>query len=738
MTQVSLPHDTPKEQSYKQTFTFHLSSIIGSVLLSWEIYPIIFIAAFLRFFHIDRTMFNDDEASVFRIAHDAVAYGFLPLTSNRASLGNLNPPLVVYFFMLPASLSANPLWGQVMVALFNTAAVLLTYLFMRRYYGRLAATIASLLYATSIGAWTFSRNIWPQNFLPFFVMLFMFLLFRGVVERRKGWFFWAVVVLGALYQFHGSTLYLTIPLAAAVLLAFKTIRPREIGLALVALLLLYAPYLYWEIHSHFSDITVLMSATKQPARLDTEALHFYLFFLHPTVVSPYLDFAARVRDVHIMLPDAQSVLVTTPLRYLHSFIQGSFYLSVLLLVGGIAIATLQVLSLEHFLSPTTSAKEDFTRWWTDFWASPYRQGLLLLLLWQVAPLLLLSDHSIVLFAHYFIFFLPGQFILIGLCVVQIIAFIQKQEPRLRVYARYGMTILAALVILAQLIGCAGDVFDLTTGNFSDHAVIRPFNDLQDQQNALQEADQLAQQRHIHRIYVMTTFDTSSALDYLAGQIKTPTELFDSANCFVFPSPQAGPVVFLAQPDSQTADMMLSLYTNATLVAEPPRLGGDPYKLYVLTTKPEPAPVPGTFTQGLQLLSPSAQLIQNPAEGMEWLTTRWRILDTNKPAFRTNYGYQFHAAAVARKKDPGLSFGCEPTSTWAGDQLIAYQTPQIGSVLPARIEIQASTFVEQPQIIDKGPLKMFTYHQQYNLQRILFTVDRKDTVILPITNGSTGS
>jgi 4-amino-4-deoxy-L-arabinose transferase-like glycosyltransferase len=737
MAQISLPQDKQKEQSHKQTLTLNLSNIISSLLLSWEIYPILFIAAFLRLLHIDRAMFNDDEASVFRIAHDAVAYGLLPLTSNRASFGNLNPPLVVYFLMLPASLSANPLWGQVMVALFNTAAVLLTYLFTRRYYGRLAGTIAALLYATSIGAWTFSRNIWPQNFLPFFVILFMFLLFRGVVERRKGWFFWAIVVLGVLCQFHGSSLYLLIPLGAAVLLAFKTIRPREIGLALVALLLLFAPYIYWEIHSHFSDIIAILDSTKQQARIDTEALHFYLFFLHPTVVSPYLDFGARVRDVHIMLPVAQSVLVTTPLRYLHPFIRGSFYLAVLLLAGGIAIAALQVLSLEHFLSPTTSAKEDFTRWWADFWASPYRQGLVLLLLWQVAPLLLLSDHSIVLFAHYFIFFLPGQFILIALCVVQTIAFIQKQEPRLYVYAHYGMAILAALVILAQLIGCTGDVIDLTTGNFNDHAVIRPFNDLQDQQNALQEADQLAQRRHIHRIYVMTTFDTASAMDYLAGQVKTPIELVDSANCFVLPAPQAGPVVFLAQPDSQTADMMLSQYTNATLVAEPPRLGGDPYKLYVLTAEPEPAPVPGTFTQGLQLLSPTAQLFQNFAEGQAWLTVRWRILNTNKPAFRTNYGYHFHIAAASRK-DPGRGLDCEPTSTWAGDQLIAYQTPQIGKRLPARISIQVSTFVQQPQVIDNGPLKLFTYHELNNLQQTLLTVDRKNNIILPITNNSSGS
>src|SRR5258708_4362583 len=277
MAQVSPPQNKQKEHSHKQTLALKVSNINSSLLLSWEISLILFIAGVLRLFNINRAMFNDDEASVFRIAHDAVAFGLLPLTSNRASLGNLNPPLVVYFLMLPASLSANPLWGQVMVALFNTAAVALTYFFTRRYYGRLAGTIAALLYASSIGALTFSPNISPQNFL------------------------------------------------------------------------LFSTYIYWELHSPFSDITVILSATNQQATLDPEALHLYLSFLHPPVVSPSLDVAARIRDTHIMLPDAQSILMTTPLRYLHSFTRDSFYLTVLLLVVGIAIAALQVLSPQYFL-----------------------------------------------------------------------------------------------------------------------------------------------------------------------------------------------------------------------------------------------------------------------------------------------------------------------------------------------------------------------------------------------------
>ena len=81
-----------------------------------------------------------------------------------------------------------------MTALFNVAAVLLTYIFTRRYFGRLAATIAALLYATAQTTIVFSRFIWQPNLIAPFTVLFMFALFWGAVERRKGWLFPAMLL----------------------------------------------------------------------------------------------------------------------------------------------------------------------------------------------------------------------------------------------------------------------------------------------------------------------------------------------------------------------------------------------------------------------------------------------------------------------------------------------------------------------------------------------------------------
>jgi len=214
-------------------------------LLSWEIYLVLVIAGFLRLYQINTSEFDGDQSTIFGLAREAVHFGLLPLVSNRASIGIENPPAVIYLLMIPVALSANPLWAAVMVGLLNTLAVLLAYLFTRRYYGPLAGITAALLYAAAAKPLNYSRFIWQQNMLAPLVVLFMFALFCGVVERRKGWFFPAVFLLGMAYQLHETSILLLVPLLVALALAPGTLRWRDVALALVSLLIIFSPYILW-------------------------------------------------------------------------------------------------------------------------------------------------------------------------------------------------------------------------------------------------------------------------------------------------------------------------------------------------------------------------------------------------------------------------------------------------------------------------------------------------------------
>jgi len=56
---------------------------------------------------------------------------------------------------------------------------------------------------------------------------------------------------------------------------------------------------------------------------------------------------------------------------------------------------------------------------------PYRCGLLLLLAWQLLPLLSTLRHSLPLYSHYFIITMPGQFILMSLALASIVAWFSE-------------------------------------------------------------------------------------------------------------------------------------------------------------------------------------------------------------------------------------------------------------------------------------------------------------------------
>lgn len=703
-----------------------VTALLRSLVRNWEILLLLFASLYFHLVNIDTAIFSTDEADVFRMARQAITTGWLPLTSNRASLGNLNPSLVVYFFLLPASISANPLWGQVMVALFNAAAVLLTYFFVRRYYGRLAGAVAALLFATSAGAWTFSRNIWPQNFLPFFVVLFFFTLFRGVVEKRKGWLFWAILLLGVLYQFHGSSLYLLFALGAAVVFALKTIRWRDLLLGAFALVLLFLPYLVWEYHVHFVDIFDVITTAQGKAQIDTQALHFYLFFLHPTLVNPYLDWNAKIRDTHLLIPDNQSVLAYS---HLHFLLKGAFMLAVLLLIGGFMLAFAQVLALHRRSTATGARKHVLLRWWTDLQASPSRQGLVLLLLWQALPLLLLSRHSVVLFVHYFIFFLPGPFILIALCVTRVVSLVSHLRPTWERLTRFAMLAMAALVILGQLIGMGSTIIDLSEGHFKNAV----FSDLHDQQQALRLADQLAQQRHIQRLYItfFPAYVSTNSMDYLTGQTKTPAEVFSPAqDCFILPSLAAGPVLFLTTSDNILAETLFRQYADVTLVATSPHLSMSPYQIYQVTAKAEPATTQSAYQQDLHLLSPTVQVLENVRANSRWLVSRWSVVNTSTPELHTAYDFQFQMGATTGSPFQD-TLDCAPERLWAGDQLFILHHVEKGTALPTRLTVQASMAILRPQTLSLGPFTGFIFYSEKTNVQTLLTVDHKDRITLPV-------
>jgi len=698
-----------KRTSNNDTLSPEHSSAIRSWLLwlasAWEVFLILLVAGFLRLYQINTTEFDEDQAQLFRMAYDAVHHALLPTTSNAASIGISNPPGVIYLFIPLAALSANPLWGAMLVGTFTTATALLTYFFTRRYYGRFAGIVAALLYATAARPLTYARFIWQPNLMPPFVVLFMFALFWGVVDRRKGWLFPALFLFGVLYQMHPTTLLLAMPLLAAVVLAPGTLRWRDLAFACVSLLIIFFPYLIWEAFTSFADIRTVFVLAKQHAHIDTQAIHLYRSFLSPFDTPP-MDMRSLVR---MLAPMLSWLSIAVPL----------------LTLGGIATAGL--LSLRSAGGQSLSS---LRHWWADLRATPYRCGLILLLVWQIVPLLVLSRHAIPLHSQYFFMFLPGPFILIGLFLSNVVEWLRGREQR-RPWSslRYAVYAIAGLVIIAQLVGSTAAAIDTSSGNFDDRS-FQPYpyhNDLHSLQHALGEADQLAQQRHLSRVYITTDAATQTALRYLAEQMQTPTTLFDAANCLVLPNPAAGPAVLLVGPYDRLTHALLSQFASATLVDQPVRPAGAPFRLYIVTSVPAQPSSQSRFTGNLQLLGTQAQ--QMSFNNSPWMVTRWSFMHAEQPSFRTTYSYSMTALADSDSTRSSQS-KCTFTAIRAGDQLlVAFGLPK-GSSASTSVTIKAQSFTTIPDNPFYGPFHLETDGDQNIARMILQTSDGGDSITVP--------
>jgi 4-amino-4-deoxy-L-arabinose transferase-like glycosyltransferase len=673
-------------------------------------YLIVLLAAGLRLYHIDFTEFDGDQANIFRMAYGALHEGMLVATANGASIHILNPPAVIYLLMIPAALSRNPLGAAIFQALLSVAAVLLTYLFTRRYYGRLAGTIAALAFAASARSIFYARFIWNQSFIPLFLLLFLCALFTGAVERRKGWLFPALFLVGLMVQLHATGAMLVAPMLVALVLAPGTVRWRDLALGVVSLLVIYAPYLLWEVTSHFSDLQILLNDSKQPVQWDTQALTYYQWSLSP--YATLMDNGEPFTNTHsVLFPIYRRLFWLQPLL-------------TALLLGGAITALARVLRPSHIVSQERLSNNVLLRcwyalrnWWVDLRATPARCGLLILLIWQIIPLLALFRHTLPIYPHYLIIFMPGQYILIGFFLAEAVKWCRSWSGW-RGGLRFALCCLTVLALCAQSLGAAGMVLDTIRGNYQDTKLSSPYyNDLASLQNALHRADLLAQQHQLRRVYIAADTANMMALTFLAGQMQTTTTLFNGTHCVLLPSAESGPAVLLVSPRSSFISALVGQFSHATLIEQPRRPGGPPFALYIISPVSASSVAHGSFQGQLEALDAQAFSYHNAP----WSVTRWQLLHTAQPAFRVTYGYTMTASSDAGENKNQCTF----SSLNAGDQLLM-AFPQTGTAA-GPLTVRGQFYTLSPYNFSYGPLTFETDTFLPPQASALRTPDGRDTL-----------
>ncbi|GCE13203.1 ArnT family glycosyltransferase [Tengunoibacter tsumagoiensis] len=643
--------ETSEPAAYKQ------QASLRSWLLSWEIYLIVLVASFLRLYGIQRTEFDGDQADIFQMAHDAIVRGHLVATSNIASIGIYNPPGTIYFLMVPAAISADPVGGAIFTAILSIASVLLTYFCMRRYFGRLAATISASLYATAALSIFYSRFMWNQNLLFFFVTVLIFLFLEVIFFQRKGWLILAIPLLGLLFQLHGSGILLLAPLIVTVVLAPKTVRIRDIVFGSGLLLLLYLPYILWEFSVSFHDVSVLLTGSQRENVYDNQ-----IWILYQTYLSPFYESFLNLDTVYI-----------TFFKWVRVFMTGLIILSLLFAL----FSGLKALRRQHESPRVWWLKP--LQWVKALQSSPEGCALLVLASWQ---LVMLSEihHTIKLQLHYLIVFAPGQYLLVGIFLAWLIYWLRQRTGWPRV-AMYSLSIFSLLLILVQLVGSTYSVLDAVTGQFNEKDFSHPYyNDLQSMQDALARAEDEARVHRIQHIYVDADRSNFSGFRYLAGQAQIPT-IVSNDECVLLPDASRGPIIWLVSPYSAVNEALVTHLTNATLLSVSHRPSGAPFKLYLVQPPVHVGDQPLQLSNGMQYLG-SQSIHTAQAQG---LLTQWR-LEKDRPA-TTGQFYNYHVTSNELGRD-----SCKVTSVQSDDQLWTFfpQQPAKFNQLSLRVEMYQST------------------------------------------------
>jgi hypothetical protein len=683
-----------------------IKTVQASWYKNWELYPILFFTTFLRFYRINTSEFDFDQASIYRLAYDAVHHGLWPVTNNTASLGFANAPGELYLVMIPAAFSANPMYGTYIVSLLASIAILITYIFTTRYYGRLAGTIASLLSATAAIPLYYSRFLWQPNIMYPFVILFMFMLFIGVVERRKGWFGPALILLGILYQTHGTTLLLAVPLLLACCMAFRTLRWRDLLYGIAGLAVILFPFILWQITSHVSDLQIIFAQSTHPFVLNTDAWQLYRLMISPYDVSNH---------------PGNPYSFTRALIPLTSFLYNG--MCFLVIAGGVLALVVAIAQWRQHIINKAAIMDQAThsRRWHTIWALPSEAcGLLLLCVWQITPILAMLKHASALHPQYMLVVLPGPFILISYIMVALGKRVQLTPTVFWIWLRAAAGILLTIVIVLELVNSVATLRDQARGYFTSSS---RFYDLYSQQKVINDAKQLAKQRHLKRIFIGVDIPREETLLYLSEHMHYPTSIFFFNQCMLLPSAADGPAILIMPPYIPLADRMVETH-GAHLLEQAPYLNNGPFNIYELPSAQQSQPAPtkqNTFVHNLQSLGAGYQ-----DRAQRRLFTRWSLLRAYPLATNTTYSYHFTIQSKQKMEST-----CTFSMAHAGDQLLpAFAVPAKQAKLTT-LSVSVQAYTTTPDWPMLGPLHLETHRLIDSKPVMLRTSVGKDAITIGV-------
>jgi len=345
---------------------------------------ILLLAAYLRLNHIDHAEFLWDQAEISKWALRMARLGEIAWVGPPSSTSLHSFPGTTWLLVIPYALSPSPAVATAFVALLNVLAVLGCHLLTRRWFGRLAAVTAALLFAVAPWAVIYSRKIWQVEFFAPFALLYACTAWLAFVRRRR----WALplhcLAAAWLVNIHFAAVPFVALTALWVLMFRRRIDWRPLLLGVVLGGLLFVPYLLFNARHDWVDLHLLRQMMGRPAVIDGESLW----------------------AGWIMVTAGELRLLVGPDRYAE-FVASTPNLRGLFALEGVLAFGAAPLALVRAARQARRGLDDETA------------AALLAATWFLMPILFFARHVVPNAPHYFTSILPAPFILVGWLVSSI-------------------------------------------------------------------------------------------------------------------------------------------------------------------------------------------------------------------------------------------------------------------------------------------------------------------------------
>jgi hypothetical protein len=622
----------------------------------WEFWLVAALGAILRLLPLRYSPFGIDDALLMLEATRASHDHLLPGTGIYSSILALNPPLYTYL-LLP--FADQPMGMVMLTAIANIVAVAGLYIFAQQFFGRRAALLAGLFYATACYDTYLSTFIWQQTLLAPFTVAALATLYAAAVRGRPG--FWTlhlilVAVLVLLYPPMLSLLPLTL---TGLLLTWRTVRWRYVAPGLICGALLCVPTLLFEVASGWIDVPVYQAYLGSAKRTDGAIFDALAQALGPR---PF-DYLGR----HTLYAQGAWWLGwLTPVLFALSAA------SVLWLVGEVDSPLVRGLIMRDM----TGARALFD--------NPAWRARLLLVVWPLALVAMTLSHSSPIYVHYAFIVTPALYVAIGLFLArapaQLDALLSVQRGYIvqtthRLARRFAGGVLALQTLVTIL-------FVLTFALGQAAAASRGELALSGFTKAVAMANVAAAQIGASAIYYIGEAENpygglywsarENAVHAAARAHTPPWKSYVASDCALTPPSASGPALLLLADGRGLAARHLVAQPGVTLLDSVAVAPDTFFPLYAIPATAAPPARPLATVNG-ELRLDSASIAAATPDLPQRLVMRWTKLSAITGAAEVEQ-YRFHVTFTPPAgATTDLWARCAP-SAWAVGEGITVVTP----------------------------------------------------------------